>query len=163
MNFFDLAILILLAAFLIKGLWRGLLRELCSLAGLVCGAVLAFRFHPPLAEWLAQTLGLPLRFWTVAVFLLLFLVTVVFFALLGHLLSRFIKLIFLGGLNRVAGGVFGLAQGVVLLALVLFAVARTPLPASMESPWRDSQLSPPFVQLGEAAFQESRHWLADWR
>lgn len=163
MNFFDIAILLILAAFLLKGVWRGLLREVCSLAGLIAGTVLAFRFHPPLAEWMTQTLGLPLRFWIVAMFLLLFVATVVFFALLGHLLSRFVKLVFLGGLNRVAGGFFGLAQGLVVLALVLFAISRTALPGSLEKPWRGSQLAPPFVHLGEAAFQESRHWLANWR
>jgi len=36
--------------------------------------------------------------------MLLFLVTLLFFALLGLVLSRVLKLVFLGGFNRVLGG-----------------------------------------------------------
>ena len=163
MNFLDIAILVLLTAFLIKGLVRGLLKEFCSLLGLVAGAVLAFRFHAPLAALMTETLGLPPRLCVVAAFLALFLATIGVFALIGYLLSRFLTLLFLGGLNRVAGGFFGLAQGTLLLAVMLFAASRGSLPESMGKVYKGSRLAPPFVQLGQATFQGSRHLLASWR
>ena len=155
MNLVDIAILVILAAFLVKGLVRGLLKELCSLVGLLGGAVLAFSFHASLAELLVQGLRLPPAVAVVAAFLALFLTTILFFAVLGHLLSRFVKLLFLGGLNRLAGGFFGLAQGVVLLAVILFALSLAPLPGFFQPAYTGSALAPPFVHLGEAAYRGS--------
>jgi len=155
MNVVDIAILVVLAGFLVKGLIRGLVKEICSLLGLLAGAVLASCFHGPLAELLTESLRVPPSVATAVAFLALFLTTLLFFVLLGHLLSRFVKLIFLGGLNRVAGGFFGLAQGVVLLALILFALSLRPLPRFLQAAVKGSELSPPFVQLGEATFHGS--------
>jgi membrane protein required for colicin V production len=47
MNPVDIAILVVLGQFLVKGAWRGLLREVCSLAGLVLGGFLGFSFQGP--------------------------------------------------------------------------------------------------------------------
>jgi len=155
MNVIDIVILVVLAGFLVKGLIRGLLKEICSLLGLLAGAVLAFCFHVPLAELLAEDLHFSPSIATAAAFLALFLTTLLFFVLLGYLLSRFVKLIFLGGLNRVAGGFFGLAQGVLLLALILFALSLRPLPRFLQAAVTGSELSVPFVRLGEATFHGS--------
>lgn len=156
MNVVDITILVLLAAFTVKGLFRGLLKEVCSLAGLVAGGFLAFRFHAPLAEELAEVFGLSLRAGVVCAFLLLFVTTVLFFGVLGYLLSRFVKLLFLGGLNRVAGGFFGLFQGVLLLTVALFALSTEALPAPVQPMFEESVLRPPFVRLAEAVFDGSR-------
>jgi membrane protein required for colicin V production len=128
MNVVDIAILVILTAFLVKGLVRGLLKELCSLIGLLGGAVLAFIFHASLADLLVQSLRIPSTVAVVAAFLAIFLTTILVFAVLGYLLSRFVNLLFLGGLNRLAGGFFGLAEGVVLLAVILYALSLSPLP-----------------------------------
>jgi membrane protein required for colicin V production len=162
MNAVDIAILVILIAFLIKGLVRGLLKEFCSLIGLLGGAVLAFIFHAPLADLLAQSLRIPSAVAAVVAFLAIFLTTILFFAVLGYLLSRFVKLLFLGGLNRLAGGFFGLAQGVVLLAVILFAFSLRPPPEALRPAFKGSELSPPFVSLGEATFHGSCRILT-WR
>ncbi len=161
MNGVDIAILGILGAFLLKGLLRGLLKETCSLLGLLLGAFLAFRFHAPLAEGLSEAFAFPLQICVIVSFLTLFLATVLTFAVLGYLLSRVVTLLFLGGFNRVAGGLFGLVQGGVLLALVLFGLSMVKLPGSFDRPLRSSELAPPFIQLGEAIFKGSIEVLDD--
>ena len=158
MNGLDIAILVVLAGFAVKGLLRGLLKEVCSLAGLFVGTFLAFRYHGPLAERLMEQIDLPVAVAIAITFTALFLCAMLFFLALGFLLSRFVKLLFLGGFNRLIGGFFGLAQGALLLAVVLFALSLRPLP------WIDrltetSQLAPPFVDLGDAILQGSREVL----
>ncbi len=160
MNFIDIAIVVVLAAFMLKGLLRGLLKEVCSLAGLLVGAILAFAYHNPLAQWLLDVVRLPSQLAVVAAFLALFLLSVISFAVLGFLLSKFVKLIFLGGLNRVLGGFFGLAQGAVLLALILFALSLGTLPGFLRDGYARSQLTPPFVGLGESLFRTGHDYLA---
>lgn len=159
MNGLDIAILVVLAGFLIKGLLRGLLKEVCSLAGLFVGAFLAFRFHGPLAEELMGRADLPAQIAVVICFMTLFLATMVFFLVLGFLLSRFVKLLFLGGFNRVIGGFFGLAQGVLLLAVVLFALWLRPLPWGLDEFKQQSVLAQPFVDLGRSVLDGSQQVL----
>jgi len=156
MNVVDIIILCVLAAFLLKGVLRGLLKEVCSLLGLLVGGFLAFRYQGPLAEVLLESWGWPSSLGLVAAFLALFLASIVFFGLLGYLLSRFVKLVLLGGVNRITGGFFGLLQGVLLLALVLFAVSLRQLPKGMSVYVQDSQLAPPLVTLGREAMTGSR-------
>jgi len=156
MNYLDIAILVIIAGFLLKGVFRGLLREVCSLLGLLVGGFLAFRYQGPLGEVIMDASGWPGQLSLVLAFLALFLSSVVFFGLLGYLLSRFVKLVFLGGMNRVAGAIFGIIQGVLLLAIVLFAVSLRPLPKTIEPVFLQSQLAPPLVELGQAAMTGSR-------
>jgi|LGVF01.2.fsa_nt_gb membrane protein required for colicin V production len=154
MNLFDIAILLLLAGFLFKGLWRGLLRELCSLCGLFGGLFLAVRFHAPLAELLIERVTWPNQLCVVIAFAALLLLTVIFFGLLGFVLSRFIKLLFLGGFNRVAGALFGLVQGGLLLTLVLYGLSLSPLPPQVRDLFKQSQLAPPLVRFGDTLLHQ---------
>jgi membrane protein required for colicin V production len=156
MNAVDVAILVVLAVLLLKGLWFGLIIELCGLAGLGAGAVLAARYHAALAETLPAWAGLPPWLGNTACFTALFLITLCCFALLGIVLSRFFKLIFLGGLNRLLGGLFGLVQAILLLALVMYGLSTTEwLKASRQ----ESQLAPPFIVLGEKVLAGGRQLL----
>ncbi|NLC71573.1 MAG: CvpA family protein [Desulfuromonadaceae bacterium] len=161
MNYLDIAILVILGLFLLKGAWRGLLREICSLAGLLLGAFLALSFHEPLGQILTESFRLPPTLANIASFLLLFLITVIFFGVLGFLLSKFVKLIFLGGLNRVAGAVFGLGEGALLIAIVLFVATMGETPRFLQPLVKDSQLAPPFIELGQQAFDTSRRIFAE--
>jgi len=161
MNVVDILILCVIVAFLVKGVLRGLLKEVCSLLGLVIGGFLAFRYQGPLAEVLLESWGWPTPLGLVAAFLALFLACVVFFGLLGYLLSRFVKLVFLGGVNRMAGAFFGLVQGVLLLSLVLFAISLRPLPLGIAGQVQASQLAPPLVTLGREAMTGSRALFSD--
>jgi membrane protein required for colicin V production len=156
MNAVDIAILVVLAVCLGKGLWLGLVHELCGLAGLGIGTILAARYHTPLAEALPAWASLPPWLAQAVCFGALFLVTLIGFGLLGVVLSRFLKLIFLGGFNRVLGGLFGLVQGVLLLALALYGLSTTDW---LKASCQQSRLAPPFVALGEQVFTGGRQLL----
>lgn len=155
MNFVDILILIIIGMFLLKGLLRGLMKELCSLVGLIVGSLLAFRFHGPLAEAMVSAFSLPASVCVVLAFLAIFLLTLLIFGLIGMLLSRYVKLLYVGGLNRVTGGIFGLVQGVLILAVLMFGLSVSPLPEWGKLAIDDSALSPPFVELGEKVFKGS--------
>lgn len=153
---FDIFILGVLVFFLLKGVWRGLLKEICSLIGLVLGGVFAFTFHLPLAQWLRETVSLPAQLSVWGSFLLIFLLLYLLFALVGVLLSRFVKAILLGGFNRFAGALFGLIQGGVLIALLTLALTSDIAPDALRGIVHRSQLAPPFATLGESLFRSGR-------
>lgn len=156
MSFIDIGILGILGVFLLKGIFRGLLKEVCSLLGLVLGGVFAFTFHQPLAQTLQDSFNLPAQLCVWGSFLAIFLLVVIIFGLLGFVLHRFVRLVFLGGFNRVAGALFGLVQGVVLLSMIVLALNSSVVPKSAQKMMRDSQLAPPFADLGASIFTGSR-------
>lgn len=156
MNPFDIAILVILLAFVAKGLLRGLLKEVCSLLGLFAGGWLAFYFHPAVAQWLTESFTVPAQLAVIVAFISLFLGTVIVFGVIGFLLSKFVSLVFLGGINRLFGGLFGLVQGVILLAVILYALnlpaGQKYLPQAVVQTIKGSQLAPPFMSLGRSVF-----------
>jgi len=152
----DIGILVVIALFLIKGVLRGLLKEICSLLGLVLGGVFAFTFHLQLAQFLRDSFHLPDQLCVWGSFLAIFLLLVFLFAVLGFVLNRFVKLVFLGGFNRLAGAVFGIVQGVVILSMIMLAFSSSAAPEGLKKTVKHSQLAPPFVTLGESIFVGSR-------
>lgn len=156
MNAVDIAILVVLAVLLAKGVWLGLIHELCALIGLGGGTFLAVRYHEPLAQALGHWVKWSPELLGVACAVLLFLVTLIVCVLLGIILSRVLKLIFLGGFNRILGGLFGLIQGLLLLALALYAFSLTDW---FKETRQGSRLAPPFVTLGEKIMTGGRQLL----
>jgi membrane protein required for colicin V production len=152
----DILILVVLGIFLLKGVLRGFLREVCSLLGLLLGVLLAFYLHLPLSQWMLDLFGWPSQLCVILSFALIFLLTLLIFAVLGYLLHRFVKLVLLGGVNRALGALFGVMQGVVVLALILFAVDMAELPRDLRQYYQKSQLAPPFAQLGKTVFSSGK-------
>jgi len=156
MNGIDIAILVTLGIFMLKGLLRGLIKELFSLIGLVAGSLAAFHLHPPLAQWLQESFGWGAKICVIGSFLALFLTILTLFTALGYVVSRSISLLLLDGVNRVAGGCFGICQGVIGLSLVLFGLSLGTLPSALGERIEHSQLTPPFVALGKSMFTQGR-------
>ncbi len=124
--------------------------------GLVLGGVFAFTFHLPLAQLLQDSFNLPAQLCVWGSFLAIFLLLVFLFAVIGFVLNRFVKLIFLGGFNRLAGAMFGIIQGVVILSMIVLALNSSAAPEVVRSKIRTSQLAPPFATLGASIFSGSR-------
>ncbi|MFK5926050.1 MAG: CvpA family protein [Desulfuromusa sp.] len=156
MGLVDITILAILCFFLLKGIFRGLLREVCSLLGLVLGGVFAFTFYLPLAQLLKDSFNLPEKLCVWGSFLAIFLFLIILFAVIGFVLHRFVKLIFLGGFNRLAGAIFGIIQGVVVLAMIVLALNSPVAPDAVRGMIKGSQLAPPFATLGGAIFSGSQ-------
>ncbi|MFO7576385.1 MAG: CvpA family protein [Pelovirga sp.] len=156
MGLIDIAILVIIGAFLLKGLIRGLLKEVCSLLGLVLGGVFAFTLHPGLARLLQENFSIPAQLSVWGASLAIFLVVVIIFGVLGFVLSRFVKMVMLGGLNRLTGALFGVVQAVVVLSMVLVALGSQVAPDAVRQMMSASQLAPPFVTLGETLLLEGR-------
>jgi membrane protein required for colicin V production len=153
MAFFDVVILLLLILFVFKGALRGVVRELFSLAGLLVGVWLAFRFGGGMGAEMARVCRLSPLFCTRLMYVVLFLLGVVGFALIGLLLGRSGKIVEPGGALRVAGALLALLQGVAVLAVALHALALHPVPQSAGPALKRSRLAPPFVELGGATLR----------
>jgi membrane protein required for colicin V production len=99
------------------GLIRGVVREILGLAALVIGLLLAVTFYPeaarPLGGWIHDSLLAQ-----AAAFFGIWLLAWIVFALVEALLRRIIRRLRLGWIDRLAGLVFGLARGALLVSLL---------------------------------------------
>lgn len=138
---FDWFLLLILAWSTILALIRGLLRELCSLAGLIAGVLLAGWYYGPVARWLERWLPSASAA-NIAAFLLIAVGVGIAAGLIGRMFRRTASTIGLGFLDRLAGGLFGFVRGCLLATVVMLAIAAF-LPSF--SAGRSSLLAPYFL------------------
>jgi membrane protein required for colicin V production len=140
----DYLIIALMGLSALVGLVRGLVREVFSLAAWALAVWLGLRFSPDLAVQLETLIPVPSLRLGVA-FVAIFLLGLAAGGLTGFLLGRLVAGTGLGGTDRLAGLVFGLARGVLLVSLLVLLAGFTPLPR--DPWWRASLLIPPFQSM----------------
>lgn len=173
MNPLDWLLVIIIAISAIQAFFRGLVLELFSLAGLLCGIVLAAWNYPRLAEklsgWISNT-----AIASVVSFLLIAVGVMVLSAFLGRVIHASAHALGLGFFDRLGGAAFGLARGGLLGIAILMAVTAF-LPTAG---WlKNSHLAPYFIagshavsfvvphdleQLILAGGSELKHNAHDW-
>lgn len=118
------AIIIVLSALLAYS--RGLVREVMAIAGWVGATVLAFIFAkqaeplirqiPVLGDFIGDSPELSI----IAAFAAVFAVSLVVFSIFTPLFSSLIQRSALGGLDQALGFIFGVARGILLVAVAFF-------------------------------------------
>lgn len=154
MTIFDYAVLAIVTASILLGVWRGLISEVLALAAwvaaLLAGRVLAPEMAPMFGEWLKEP---ALQY--AAAFAVIALAVLVAIALLRIALSKLLRAIGLGPLDRFLGAVFGVARGGLVVLLCVLIGGLTVLP--QQAWWRQAWLAPPL----ETAVLAAKPWLPD--
>jgi membrane protein required for colicin V production len=148
MSLVDILIWAILLVFVAKGFSRGLVREVCSLLGLIAGGWASFKFAPRLAEITRPFIHLPSHLATALSFVLIFLLIGMLFFLVGHLLTVVFKIMLLGGINRVGGVIFGLLEGAFILCLALYFCTSKPMPEKFKGYLWRSPTGRAFITTG---------------
>lgn len=148
MSLVDILIWAVLLFFVVKGFMKGLVREVCSLVGLVAGGWAAFKYYHYLAEAVRSFIRLPQHVTLLLSFILIFFIMGLLFYFLGHLLTTVFKIMLLGGINRVGGGVFGLLEGAFILCMILCLFTTKPMPEKLKGYLLRSRTAQTFIQSG---------------
>jgi len=144
----DILIWAVLIFFVAKGFSKGLVREACSLLGLVTGGWAAFKYYSSLSLGMRHLINLPPHVAQPLSFLLLFLLLSLVFYLLGHLLTVIFKIMLLGGINRIGGVVFGFLEGGFILCVVLYLATTKPMPDKVRGVIAGSKTAHSFAVTG---------------
>lgn len=142
MTSLDWVVIAVLVLSCLLGAWRGLIREVFSVAGWVAAVVLALRYSVPLAamlpkdipDWPALRVGITA---TVLVVLSLFAA-----ALLGWLFHKFVQVANLSGTDRALGAAFGILRGALMVFVAVYFTAPTAF--AQEPAWKSALLLRPF-------------------
>ena len=120
LNLFDWMLVAILVYSVVAAFLRGFLREIFSLVGLIAGLLLASWEYPVVGDRLAALM--PWAVADVVAFLLIALVVMVLAGLIGKVLSKTVRTIGLGFVDRLLGAGFGFARGCLLGVVVMLAV-----------------------------------------
>ena len=160
MSIVDLILLLLLTLFAVRGYFKGLFLEIFSLLGIFGGILVAIRYN-------VQASLLIRGYWEVSPiilkaigFIVIFFVIYFVLNLVGWLLQRSSRFLFLRGFNRMGGVLFGTGKGAAFLALILFLVGSSSfLPQEIRRRVDDSVLVPPLNRIGQELVELGRDTL----
>lgn len=146
MNFIDYILIAIVGLSMVLSIWRGFVREIISLIGLVAAFLLASRFSGQSGDFLSQWINNPTAA-DIAGFFLIFVIVMIVVGLVGSLLRGLVDMAALTATDRTLGIFFGAARGMFLIALCFLVYTSYSKP---DAKWlKESQLTPYAIELGE--------------
>jgi membrane protein required for colicin V production len=121
-SWLDIVIGIVLLWSIVHGFRKGLVIKLASLLALILGIVGALKFADITATYLNRHLDMPENYTPLLSFAATFILIVIGVHFLAKLVSRLVKMVALGFINRLAGAAFSLLQNALILCFVLFFI-----------------------------------------
>lgn len=137
LNYFDLAVVCILALFSLRGFVRGFVGEVAGVAAIVGGLWLASRYSPQVALHLGA-IGDP-TWRNITAYVLTFLAVLLLVGLLARVLQKILSFSFVSWADKLAGGLMGLTKGLIICALLLMLAQRFISDAAF---MRDSRVLP---------------------
>ncbi|MBI4984371.1 MAG: CvpA family protein [Rhodocyclales bacterium] len=152
MTVFDFAVFGIVGASVLVGLWRGVASEMLALAAWVAAFFTARHYGHAAGGLFAGQIADPTMS-LAAGFVAVFVAVLIVFALARFVVSRLLRAVGLGLLDRLLGGIFGIARGMLIVLAAVLVGGMTSLPKA--SGWRESVLAPPL----ETAVIAGKAWL----
>ena len=150
MNFFDILVITILAYGFIRGIFRGLVREVSSIVGVLGGFYAAFTYYPDVAKLLSPLIS---RWVTNAAYidilsyLAIFSTVMIVVSILAAIIKYLLNIAYLGWVDRVCGALFGLLKaGLVICVVFIVFTAFSPRGAPLI---KNATLSPYVATVSE--------------
>jgi len=121
MNPFDILIIVILSYSLIRGLFRGLVKEISSLIGVLGGFYAAYTYYKHLAGLLSGLIQ-DTSYLNILSFLIIFCGVLIVVSMLGVVIKYLMNIAFLGWVDRVCGVLFGFAKGILIVSVLFISL-----------------------------------------
>lgn len=141
MYVFRIVILAFLAWFFIAGVKRGLIRQVLEVVGIIVAFLAAFYFAHALAEWIEVRTSADYRLSLAMAALAIFTGIIIGVHFVGLGLKKLFGLTIMGVFDRVAGGLFGVLKGVLIVSLVLSVIMILPVPDDIKDELREDPVT----------------------
>ncbi len=152
MTWLDYALIIIVALSALFGFYRGIVKEVLSLVGLVFSFWVALKYSQNLTGFFSGMIENDSFLYGVS-FVALLLITLALWAIITFVVGRFIRLSGIGAIDRGFGAVFGVFRGLLIVTVMVFFGNMTPLAAG--ELWQQSVLIGPFKDVAS--------WAMDFR
>lgn len=146
MNFFDYILIGIVGLSMVLSLWRGFVREMISLIGLIAAFLLASRTSGYAGEFLTQWIPNG-TVSDIAGFVLVFVLVMLVVGIVGAIVRKLVDMADLTATDRTLGMFFGIARGLLLIAVSFLIYTSY---SKSEPAWaKESLLTPYAIQLGD--------------
>jgi membrane protein required for colicin V production len=158
MNTLDLIILIPIVLGFIFGLFKGLIKELASLAAIVLGIYGAKLFAPATSEFLIHKLAFSPKTALPISYLILFIAIAIILLIIAKSLDKLFDSIALGGLNKLFGGIFAALKYALIVSILLniFDALDSKLPIMKSKTKAESIGYKPILKLAPALWEKTK-------
>lgn len=146
MNPFDILIITILTYGLIRGIFRGLVREISSIVGVLGGFYAAYSYYPHVARLISPWISNPV-YLNIVSYMAIFSAVVIIVGILAVMIKYLLNIAYLGWVDRVCGALFGVLKGG-LVSCVLFIVLTAFLPKGA-SVIKNSTMAPYVSRVSE--------------
>ena len=123
MNPFDVFIILIMGYSIVRGLFRGLVKEVSSIIGVLGGFYAAYSYYPMVAKLLSGIID-EQSYLNILSFLIVFCGILIIISILGVVIKYLLNVAFLGWVDRICGLGFGLIKGVLIVS-VIFIILTT--------------------------------------
>ncbi len=121
MNTLDIIVLVIICMAIVFGLWKGLVRQIFSLVGVIAGYVLAGKYYEAFSRFIpSENSGVN----KIISFMVIFILCIITSLTAAWLIGRLLKSAELNWINRIGGGILGFVKGaliVTIIAVILLA------------------------------------------
>lgn len=146
MNALDILFVVIMGFSLVRGIFRGLVKEVASIIGVLSGYYAAYTYYPLLARLLSRWMS-DTAYLNIVSFLILFCLVFLIISLIGVVLKYLLSIAYMGWADRVSGALFGLGKSILVASVILVALT-TFLPKNAALV-RESLLAPHVTVISE--------------
>ena len=143
---FDYVVITIIAVSILLSALRGFVKEVLGLVAWVAAFVAAMTLSAPFSNLMVTSITDD-RLRIIAAFVGVFFGTLLLMSLVAWGFSNLLKSAGLGLEDRILGGVFGLARGLILVMVLVLLAGLTSLPK--QPAWTNAVLSPPLEALAK--------------
>lgn len=118
MNPLDIVIIIILGYGLIRGIFRGMVKEISSIVGVFAGFYAAYSYYPLVSEILEDWIT-NVPFLNILSFMLIFCVIFFLISILGVIIKYLMHVASLGWMDRLLGASLGFGKSVLIVSIIL--------------------------------------------
>lgn len=149
MNLLDFFILLPIGFFAYRGFMNGLIKEVLSIAGIILGVIITFKYMHP-ASSVISSLFTNLDHAVLIAGIFLFIATVAGVQFIAYISQKFLEFIKINFINRLAGLFFGTIKSGIVVSTILLLMAGFNLPGETS---RTESISYPYmIYLAPAIF-----------
>lgn len=118
MNPLDILMIVIVIYCFAMGFFRGLMREVISIIGVVGGLWAAYTYYLNAAKYLSKWISDP-SYLNILSFLIIFFSVFIIISIIGVIVKYLLQIVTFGWLDRISGGVFGLVKGILIISVLL--------------------------------------------
>lgn len=147
MNPFDMLVAVILGYCLIRGIFRGFIKELSSIIGVLGGFYAAYTYYYEFAELISKFISDEIPYLNIVSFMIIFCGIFMAISLLGVLIKYLLSVSHFGWIDRTLGAATGFIKGILIVSVIL--IALTAFLPKKSSIIKTSKLSPYITLVAE--------------